>query len=208
MVSRRIFRAAAAAQLFHLPTAQPQPSVATANTRSVALAVHLALAASLTVTVGYPSGAHAQTPREQTALTPAVQAPADDVRQYDIPAGPLSEVLTRFSAESGIFLSGATDLALGKRSSGLAGRYSVEAGLRVLLAGSGLTYRFTGASSVTLVAAQEGGGPVELGPIMVGGETGSGAVEGFRAETSRSATNVDAPLISTPATVNVLTANF
>jgi len=114
------------------------------------LAAPLALAASLVVTAGWSSAAHAQAAEGQTGSAPAAQAQADDVRQYNIPAGPLAEVLTRFSTESGVFLGSATDLAEGKRSSGLQGQYSVEEGLRTLLAGKGLTYQFTGEGRVTL----------------------------------------------------------
>jgi len=209
MASRRTVRAAAA-QPSPVTTPQAQSTAAAMEPCPFALAVSLVLAASLVVTAGWSSAAHAQAAEGQTGSAPAAQAQADDVRQYDIPAGPLSEVLTRFSTESGIFLGGATDLAEGKGSPGLQGQYSVEQALRTLLSGSGLSYRFAGENRVTLVAAQEGDGPLRTGPILVGGDaaSGTGPVEGFRAETSSSATNVDAPLIETPATVNVLTRDF
>jgi len=209
MASRKTVRAAAA-QPSPVTTPQAQSTAAAMEPCPFALAVSLVLAASLVVTAGWSSAAHAQAAEGQTGSAPAAQAQADDVRQYDIPAGPLSEVLTRFSTESGIFLGGATDLAEGKGSPGLQGQYSVEQALRTLLAGSGLSYLFAGENRVTLVAAQAGDGPLRTGPILVAGDAASGAgpVEGFRAETSSSATNVDAPLIETPATVNVLTSDF
>jgi outer membrane receptor for ferric coprogen and ferric-rhodotorulic acid len=66
------------------------------------------------------------------------QTPAQTVRQYQIPAGPLKTVLTRFVGESGIFLAGSTELAEGKTSRGLQGSFDIPAGLATLLAGSGL----------------------------------------------------------------------
>jgi len=209
MASRRTVRAAAA-QPSPVSTPQARSTAAAMAPHALALTVPVALAVSLVVMAGWSPSAHAQAAEGQTRSAPAARADADDVRQYDIPAGPLAEVLTRFSTESGVFLGGATDLAEGKTSPGLQGQYSVEQALRTLLAGTGLSYRFAGENRVTLVAAQAGDGPLRTGPILVGGDavSGAGAVEGFRAETSSSATNVDAPLIETPATVNVLTGDF
>jgi len=165
----------------------------------------LALAIAAALGIGAPMPVLAQIGDSSEA-----SAQASEPRQYTIEGGPLDAVLNRFALAADIDLSVSTDLTRGKSSPGLQGRYSVERALRTLLAGSGLGYRFAGENRVTLVAAQEGDGPVRLGPIRVGGEAASGAgpVEGFRAEASSSATNVDAPLIETPATVNVITADF
>jgi len=166
MASRKTVRAAAE-QPSPVTNRQVRSTAAAMAPRPLALAVPLALAASLVVTAGCSAAAHAQAAEGQTGSAPEAQAQAGDVRQYDIPAGPLSEVLTRFSTESGIFLGGATDLAEGKRSPGLQGHYSVEQALRTLLSSSGLSYRFAGEDRVTLVATQEGDGPTRLGPVTV-----------------------------------------
>ncbi|WP_202987605.1 TonB-dependent receptor [Cellvibrio polysaccharolyticus] len=60
------------------------------------------------------------------------------LRSYNIPAGPLSDALTRFSMEAGISLVGATDLARGKNSPGVQGSHSTQAALDTLLTGTGL----------------------------------------------------------------------
>jgi len=164
MASRKTVRAAAA-QPSPVNTAQARSMAAAMAPSALALAVPIALAASLVVTVGWSSGAHAQAAEGQTGSAPVAQA--GDVRQYDIPAGPLSEVLTRFSTESGLFLGGASDLTEGKTSPGLQGQYSVEQALRTLLVGSGLTYRSTAAGTVTLVAVQAGDGPIRMGPVQI-----------------------------------------
>lgn len=138
-------------------------------------------------------------------------------RPYAIPAGPLSTALSRFAAETGLLLSGNAKLTAGKRSPGLHGTYRPEQALQRLLAGSGLTWRFDEEGSVTLLAEDEEGAnePLRLQPIEVSGEDTAESepvqemvVKGFRERTSSSATGVEAPLIETPATVNVLTRAF
>lgn len=212
MSSTRTSPAVLASRPSSIRAPQPQRRATTLAVRPLARAVQLALAASLVTGVGWTSPAQAQNSNGQAEGTSAAQAPADEVRQYNIPAGPLSRVLTRFSGEAGIFLVGATDLAQGKTSPGLNGQYSVNEALQELLAGTGLQYRFSDANTVTLAQAgeQDGDGPMRLGPITVEAqtETGTGPLDGFRASRSVSATNVDAPLIETPATVNVLTRDF
>ncbi|MGH6631096.1 MAG: secretin and TonB N-terminal domain-containing protein, partial [Burkholderiales bacterium] len=57
-------------------------------------------------------------------------------------------------------------LAAGKQSAGLSGEYSVEEGLRALLAGTGVIYRFTAEHTVTLEKIADNG-VIELSPITV-----------------------------------------
>jgi len=133
------------------------------------------------------------------------------VRTYDIPPGPLERVLSRFIREAGIFLAGTTEMAAGRRSPGVRGRYTAEEALRQLLAGTGLRYRFTGADTVTLAKAraQHGDGPLQLGPITVEGAgqytEAQDPVEGYRAQASETLTRGALPLRELPNTVNVVT---
>ncbi|MET0266646.1 MAG: TonB-dependent siderophore receptor [Duganella sp.] len=92
------------------------------------MAVHSALLLTSTLA---PVQAQAQTSASRPASAPTV-------RTYQIAAGPLSAVLTRFVSESGIFLAGSTGLAQGKNSPGLHGDFDVQGGLDALLAGTGL----------------------------------------------------------------------
>lgn len=94
--------------------------------RPLALAAHLAIIGACALT-GYAPTALAQP-------TGSIQASRD----YKLPAGPLSEVLTRFSAQAGIYLIGAQQAANGQTSPGLNGRYTVQGALAALLSGSGL----------------------------------------------------------------------
>ena len=101
------------------------------------------------------------------AATEAAAQGADAVQTWAIPAGPLSEALTRFATEAGLYLAGASEQAEGKVSPGLNGRYPTRQALTRLLAGSGLAYRFVDASTVTLEPEEEA--PEMLPPLTVEG---------------------------------------
>ncbi|WP_406625342.1 STN domain-containing protein [Acidovorax sp. SDU_ACID1] len=103
--------------------------------RLMVLAVHLAMVGGIVFGAGWADQAHAQ----QAAPAAGGQAGATTgQRTYDIPAGPLNTVLVRFLAESGVLLSGSTELARGKNSPGVKGRYTPRTALAALLAGTGL----------------------------------------------------------------------
>ncbi|WP_179284210.1 TonB-dependent receptor [Bordetella genomosp. 10] len=102
--------------------------------RSPPLATHLLVAGGVAIGAGWAGHAYAQ----HAASAPATQPGAAAARSYDIPAGPLNAVLMRFLAESGVLLSGSTELAQGKNSSGVQGIFTPEAALAALLAGTGL----------------------------------------------------------------------
>ncbi len=87
------------------------------------------------------------------ALTmfPAVNAHAQSVASvsYNIPAGKLSTALTRWAQASGIKLLASADALQGRSTNGLTGSHSPQNALTALLAGTGLSYTFTG-STVTI----------------------------------------------------------
>ena len=82
-------------------------------------------------------------------------APAGDaqgLRFFDIPALPLAEALQRFTAStghSGLYDSG---LVAGRRSRGVAGHYTAESALRLMLGDSGLQARYGSPDTFTLAA--------------------------------------------------------
>jgi len=142
--------------------------------------------------------------------SPAATAQADESadtapasRSYDIPAGPLATVLSRFASEAGVLLSADAELTAGIDSAGLQGEYTVRAGLRELLGGTGLQARFADAETVTLVRADADD---ELDAIRVEAETESaaGPVVGYKARRSATATRTDAAIQDTPASVQVV----
>ncbi|WP_417499707.1 TonB-dependent receptor domain-containing protein [Methylophaga sp.] len=63
---------------------------------------------------------------------------SEQVKRYDIPAGPLGKAISNYAAENGVRLTFDPALAEGKETKGLHGEYSVEEGFQKLLNDSGL----------------------------------------------------------------------
>jgi outer membrane receptor for ferric coprogen and ferric-rhodotorulic acid len=101
--------------------------------RPIAVATHLLLACGLAMS-GWVGTAQAQSAAPVPAGTPL----AANSRSYSIPPGPLNTVLTRFLAESGVLLTGSTELTQGKQSPGVQGQVPPAAALAALLSGTGL----------------------------------------------------------------------
>jgi iron complex outermembrane receptor protein len=104
------------------------------------------------------------------------QAPAAVSATIDIPAQALSSALIAFSRQTRIEIFVPSSLAAGKRSAAVSGTHSPEAALQRLLAGTGLTYRFTGARSVAVEARATVGaapaGAIPLDEVVVEGAQG------------------------------------
>jgi len=96
-------------------------------------------------------------------------ATAETRQPFNIPAGPLTGALNRLAKQAGLALSYDPALAAGKTADGLQGEFTPAEALQRLLAGSGLTYRFTGVDTVTLAVAPPGDGPMRVRPIQVMG---------------------------------------
>lgn len=108
------------------------------------------------------------------AISPAVHAQTPQVRDYDIPAGTLEDVLGRFGRESGIMLSFRPEITAGQRSNGLKGGYAIEAGLDALLARTGIqAVRQSNGSYVLNRPAGVDAGAVQLPTVNVTGAGGS-----------------------------------
>lgn len=85
----------------------------------------------------------------QPLYSTAVFAQAER-QPYSIDAGPLDQALSRFGVQAGISMAGSSTLTAGKRSNGLHGNFSTEAGLAQLLAGTGLSFQRQADGSVQL----------------------------------------------------------
>lgn len=124
---------------------------------------------------------------------------------FSIPAQDLGSALTTFADKAGVRLLFPSDLVAGRRTPGLTGTYSRDAGLAHLLAGTGLVYRFTSANTVTITAPQAqgatGAGDAWLGMVDVQGEDTQQVVA---LETS-AGTKTETPLIDTPQSISVVT---
>ncbi|MBX9874704.1 MAG: secretin and TonB N-terminal domain-containing protein, partial [Beijerinckiaceae bacterium] len=96
-----------------------------------------------------------------------------------VPAQPLSTALIAFSRQTRVEVIVPSSVAAGKRSATVNGPLTAQAALSQMLAGTGLSYRFTGAGTVTIEGARAASGPtgaseagaIELDTITVAGAT-------------------------------------
>lgn len=103
------------------------------------------------------------------AQAETTQAASQATQQFTIPAGSLSQVLARLSAQAGIYLVGASELASGKSSEGLQGNYTIEDALNRILSGSGLVAVAQGDNSYSLHKTSEDDQSVTLSTMKVQG---------------------------------------
>ncbi|MBA4270844.1 MAG: hypothetical protein C0447_15750, partial [Methylobacterium sp.] len=97
----------------------------------------------------------------------------------NVPAQPLSTALIAFSRQTRVEVIVPSSVAAGKRSATVNGPLTAQAALSQMLAGTGLSYRFTGAGTVTIEGARAASGPtgaseagaIELDTITVAGAT-------------------------------------
>ena len=138
------------------------------------------------------------------------QAAARAPITFAIPAGPLPDVLAAFGRQSGLQISYLPEVARGVRSPGVSGQLPAGRALANLLAGTGLSYRFANANTVTVerpgaatAASTSISGAIPLDMIDVTGN-GDGTTS-YVATRSAAGTKTDTPLIETPQSVSVVT---
>lgn len=143
----------------------------------------------------------------QTAM-PA-QATAQQRLSFDIPAQDLSRAVLALAnrASLQILFDGAQLQNL--RSTSVNGSMTVQDGLARLLEGTGMTYRFTGPTTVRLVELPKSGGAAVLPPLTIEGqggnlETATGPVDGYVATRATAGSKTDTPLIETPQSISVI----
>jgi iron complex outermembrane receptor protein len=137
-------------------------------------------------------------------------AQTDAETQFDIPAGSLGQALTQFASTAGVTVSFDPAHAGGQQSAGLRGRYTVDAGLRQLLAGSKLQAMRHDNGSYSLLPVVDSGAALQLGATSISGQTiesAYGPVDGYVATRSATATKTDTPILEVPQTINVVTAH-
>jgi len=151
------------------------------------------------------------------AATPAV---AQSARSYDIAAGTLANALNDFAEQSGIELVYDSGIVAGRASKGLGGSFDPAAALSRLLVGTGLTFRQTTPRTYTIEPApQAANGAIQLGPVRVEGEGGSGRGSPLRddptmtensgsytSQAMSTATKMPLSIRETPQSVTVITS--
>lgn len=175
---------------------------------SCAAALLLALAAS------------AAAAQPATVQAPAAPASAAAVRDYDLPAGPLGAALNRIARDAGLALTADAQLVEGRNAAPVRGRFDAPEALRRALAGSGLELLRTDAGGYTVrlgvpistgPSAQGSARVVSLPEVRVAAETDTevaiGPVHGYVAKRSVTGTKTDTPIIETPQSITVVTAD-
>ncbi len=150
------------------------------------------------------------------------------VRTYHIPPGSMAAALNAFAAKNRLHIIYDLQVTESLKTLGLAGTYSVSDGLDRLLSGTKLSYRLAeNSQAVSIVLAQNDAGTqsdagaVALPAIDVAGSAGPGGGEGdptgtgpgesggrftgYNAVDAVAALKMNAPILQTPVSVQVVT---
>ena len=149
-------------------------------------------------------------PLGMAVVAQPVWAQTDLEVQFDIPAGSLATALTRFASTAAVTVSFDPAHAAGQASAGLRGRYTVDPGLRQLLAGSKLQAVRQANGSYSLLPIIGDGATLQLGATSISGlaiESAYGPVDGYVATRSATGTKTDTPILEIPQAINVVTAD-
>ena len=110
----------------------------------------------------------------QDAMSPADREPvlvaqAQQTYDFDIPSKPLPQAIADFSAVTGLQVLYTEPSTFGHTAPALRGTFTADQALDRLVAGSGLAYRYTSATTVTLerTVALEENGLAQLEPVTV-----------------------------------------
>lgn len=110
-------------------------------------------------------------PQLVRAEPPAELAQAEAARQvhFDIPAQDIDSALTALADQANLRLLFKSGDVAGMKTQGLSGSFTADEALRRLLAGTGMTWRFTAVNTVALEKVATTGA-MELGPVTVEGQ--------------------------------------
>ncbi|WP_374090088.1 TonB-dependent siderophore receptor [Methylomicrobium lacus] len=147
--------------------------------------------------------------------TPIVYAEASATVNFQIPAQKLIPALSAFAEQSGVQLLYSSEMAEPLRAAPLHGRHSVEQGLRHLLTGTGIGFRFVEPGVVTLEKRAAPADPTAprsdaatLAPMTVTGSAEYDSTDPYNTDYNRpnavTATKTDTPLMQTPLSVKVV----
>ncbi len=92
---------------------------------------------------------------------------AQAVTAYDIPAQDLNAALLAFASRAGLQIFYDVQRVRGLRNAPLVGSFMPQQALTQLLAGTGVTFRFTGTNTVSLETVGAGSGALTLDPVKV-----------------------------------------
>lgn len=148
------------------------------------------------------------------AQEPSAKGARASSMAFSIAPGPLGAAITRFGDAANLQVLYPADLVRGRSTAGVSGTLTREAALAQLLAGTGLSYRFTSANTVTISdpiagaggAAALDDGSTQLETIIVDGlgQTTEGTKSYTTGEMS-TATGLPLSIRETPQSITVVT---
>lgn len=136
---------------------------------------------------------------------------ANQPRAFNIPAQNLASALRQFAADSGLQIAFTTGDVANLQTKGARGTMPARQALTQLLAGTGVSFQFTGQNTVALrrgnTETTNVPGSLALPTISVSGsgETAWGPVEGYVATRSAAGSKSDTPIVEIPQSVSVVT---
>jgi iron complex outermembrane receptor protein len=132
--------------------------------------------------------------------------PADERKDFDIPAQSLAGALNAFGRQAGLQVTVDAATTNGAQSQPVSGSYTANEALGQLLRGTGVTWRFAGDRTVVLQKAEAKTGVLTLDPVRVEGkgENAWGPVVGYAASRSATATKTDTPIRDIPQSIQVV----
>lgn len=160
----------------------------------------------------------AVTPEQVHAQAPTTQA-EEIQHHFSIGAAPLSQVLNAFASAAAVELTVDAQLLQGMQSPGLTGRYGVQDGFDQILRGHGLravreangSYVLKRSSASSTNVSPQGEVEATLATVRVvasqEAESANGPVSGYLARRSATGTKTDTPIIETPQSISVVTAD-
>lgn len=148
----------------------------------------------------------AQPPASAQSSPPAAPASV----RFDIPAQRLDQALVLFARQAGLQLAAAPAPLQGQQSRAVSGQLSAPEALLQLLQGSGLRGRIDGGLLIVDRAPSEPAAETVLPTVRATArqarEDATGPVIGYAARRSASATKTDTPLLATPQSITVVSA--
>lgn len=176
----------------------------------------LALTISWLLCCGGVTGALAQEDAQQSGQSSKSSTQATKEFSFNIPAQPIAPALDAFASKTDWQIGYPSEPVAEIVSPGVTGRHSAAQALRMLLAGTGFTYRLTGIDTVTLERqlvqqstvpsnqpplSGNSGGTVTLPLVTV---TESVVEEEYNVPNATTGTKTDTPIMETPFSVQVV----
>lgn len=147
--------------------------------------------------------------------SPALAQVIAQTFNFNIPTKPVRQAMNDIVRVTGIDVVFEETPTASLPGNPVRGALTPQQAVATLLSGTGLSYRFTGSNAVTIFTPARPGGAVAADGSTVlqtievegKGENAWGPVDGYVARQTGTATKTDTPIIETPQTINVVSAD-